>query len=95
MTLKGRRFERWNHRVILHTEEREPYFAIHECHYSDGAKIPHSWRENAVPVLEGTLPELRKTLERMLTCCALPVLVIDGDKLKEWSGVMPAQAHKG
>lgn len=66
----------WNHRVIYHTEDgpgRE-YYAVHECHYQSGSRVPHSWTENPVIVLENSVKDIETFARRILVACKQPIL---------------------
>lgn len=75
----------WNHRILFHPEHgsETAYFAVHECFYGrKGAKIPHSWTEEPIRIIEDSMPDLQKTLKRMLKACTQPTLrITKGNKL--------------
>jgi hypothetical protein len=73
----------WNHRVIFHREKdaRLSYFAVHECHYNEGEKIPHSWTSEPIRLIEDSVDDMRVTLTRILMACNQPILEIKGSKL--------------
>lgn len=77
----------WNHRIIFHREKdaRLSYFAVHECHYDDGEKIPHSWTENPIQMIEDNVDDMRVTLTRIRRACNQPILEIYRKKLIVYS----------
>ena len=78
----------WNHRIIFHREKpaRNSYFAVHECHYDcAGDKIPTSWTEEAIRIIEDSVDEMRVTLTRIRKACNQPILTIKGKKLVVYS----------
>ena len=70
----------WNHRVVKHPDGT---LAIHEVHYDDGidsgTNEPIVVGMNADPhvAAEGTISELRMTLDRMQACLDKPIIPYD------------------
>lgn len=70
----------WNHRIIYHDEDGpgNEYYAVHECYYSRrGAKMPHSWTESPIKIMENDIADMK----RILKACDQPILKIKGNKL--------------
>ena len=84
----------WNHRIIFHREKiaRHSYFAVHECFYDrEGDKIPTSWTEDAIRIIEDSLDDMRVTLTRIRRACNQPILTIKGKKLVVYSTSIKAE----
>jgi hypothetical protein len=65
----------WNYRVIRSWEANgELYYAIHECLYEGGDRLPHSWTASPVSVSGETHAELLTTLQQMHRAVLEPVL---------------------
>lgn len=78
----------WNHRIIFHREKpaKNSYFGVHECFYDrDGDKIPTSWTEEAIRIIEDSMDDMRVTLTRIRRACNQPILEIKGKKLVAYS----------
>lgn len=67
----------WNYRVLKH----ENYYAIHEVYY-DGEK-PTSWSEEPDCISNENIADIWDILKKMETAFYKPVLIIEGDKLRE------------
>lgn len=72
----------WNHRVIKRSFRGEDFYQIHEVYYNDKKK-PYLWTNDPIAPGGASLQELREELQRMLRCLDTPILIEDGDKLKE------------
>lgn len=80
----------WNHRVIRHVDQHgeieDIWFGVHEVFYTgdnddlEGA----SWTEDAIKIIEGSPGDLLKTIQRIRDSVEKPILMIDGNSLKEW-----------
>jgi hypothetical protein len=78
----------WNHRIIFHREmsARNSYFGVHECFYDRASdKIPTSWTEESIRIIEDSVDDLRVTLTRIRKACNQPILTIKGKKLVVYS----------
>lgn len=91
----------WNHRVTVKFEQDgTPYFEVHECFYGRrGAKIPHSWTENAVTPIGDSEKDLHKCCLRMAKAAKQPILVAyirknGGVAVKVWNGKAPSSTHR-
>ena len=74
----------WDYRIIRHeadkTKGTEVWLAIHEVHYENGN---YSWTENPIDI-SGCSPDgIRWILTEAQKAFNKPVLVIDGDTLRE------------
>ena len=74
----------WNYRVIRSWEANgELYYAIHECLYEGGDRLPHSWTASAASVSGETHAELLTTLQQMHRAVLEPVLEQCDERLVE------------
>lgn len=84
----------WNHRIIFHPEDKHEnsYFAVHECFYERrNAKIPSSWTEQPIRMLDGSLKDMGITLKRIRAAMRLPILQENktGTRLRERPHIHP------
>ena len=74
----------WNYRVIRSWEANgELCYAIHECLYEGGDRLPHSWTASAASVSGETHAELLTTLQQMHRAMLEPVLEQRDERLVE------------
>jgi len=75
----------WNHRVIRHEEGEESWLGIHECFYDAvGDEIPIMWTSDSIRLINETLEDMIKTLDRIRKCTSKPILTIESDRLVVW-----------
>jgi hypothetical protein len=60
--------------MIHRHDNDESYYAIHEVYYGVDGPGSVCWTDNPIAPCEGTIEELRETLERMLRALDQPVL---------------------
>ena len=74
----------WNYRVIRSRQPNgEFYYAIHECYYEGGDRLPDRWTASPVSVGGETHAELLTTLQQMHRAMLEPVLEQCGERLVE------------
>lgn len=77
----------WNHRVVRRTyshahRDDTILYQIHEVYYNeDGHLTISSITEEPIRIMEETVDDLRKTVERLTKCLEYPI--IDYDTLEE------------
>ena len=77
----------WNHRVVrrtyTHTHRDDTIlYQIHEVYYNeDGHLTINSITEEPIRIMEETMDDLKKTVERLTKCLEYPI--IDYETLKE------------
>ena len=77
----------WNHRVVrrtyTHTHRDDTIlYQIHEVYYNeDGHLTINSITEEPIRIMEETMDDLKKTVERLTKCLEYPI--IDYDTLQE------------
>lgn len=77
----------WNHRVVRriynHTHRDDTIlYQIHEVYYNeDGHLTISNITEEPISIIEETMDDLRKTVERLTKCLEYPI--IDYDTLQE------------
>lgn len=64
----------WNNRVVKKEFPGETLYVIHEAHYGEDKKTPHSITQDGVIVAAESVEALREVLESMIRCLDAPVL---------------------
>lgn len=73
----------WNHRVLVHFHNNEPYFKIHDVYYGvDG--VPNSYGAEAETISCETIKGMRWTLNKMKECLKKPILMAGDEFPKEY-----------
>jgi hypothetical protein len=62
----------WNYRVLVSEEHGEPYFSMHEVHYTND--IPHSYTKESISVSSETIEGINWHLEKMQEALSKPIL---------------------
>jgi hypothetical protein len=72
----------WNYRIVQDNNGGDDWYSLREVYYRKDNK-PWAWTEEPMEPMGDTIDELRGDFEAMKEAFERPMLVVDGDNLRE------------